>query len=92
MANLFALRSKNPTALRKSRDPIGPANDIWLIRLASEADVVLAAWGNGGRFLNRSDVIRTLLPNLVILGLTKSGHPRHPLYMSGTTEPVPWDV
>lgn len=89
MGNLFALRSTDPKELEKAQDPIGPENDEWLKRLARESDTIVAAWGNGGALLDRGRRIRERFPNLVCLGQTRLGHPRHPLYVSGETEPIP---
>jgi hypothetical protein len=35
MANLFALRATKPAELFAARDPIGPGNDDWLMKLAA---------------------------------------------------------
>ena len=43
MANLFAFRATDPDDMKLARDPVGPENDSWIIQLASEADIVVAA-------------------------------------------------
>ena len=37
-------------------------------------------------------VMHSLKLRAVVLGLTKEGHPRHPLYVAGDTEPQPYVV
>lgn len=88
--NLFAFRATNPKDMMAAEDPVGPENDAWLRRLAEEAGLVVAAWGNGGPFLDRSGVVRRLLPDLHVLKLNASGEPAHPLYQRKTTMPKPW--
>lgn len=61
----------------------------WLIELASDAGVIIAAWGNRGGHLNRSMQVVELLPNLHCLKMNKSGGPAHPLYLKADLQPMP---
>lgn len=88
--NLFAFRATDPKDMMAADDPVGPENDAWLDRLAAEAGLVVAAWGNGGGFLGRSQAIRSRLENLHCLKVNASGEPAHPLYQRADTRPVPW--
>lgn len=96
VVNLFALRSKDPRALLNHPDPVGPANDVNIASLAKAAGtgLLVAAWGADGRLHGRSGRVRQTLAAtgrpLHTLGLTKFGHPRHPLYVRGDTTPVEW--
>lgn len=95
MLNIFALRSTNPRALRDAVDPVGPDNDAWLWRIANEVDLVVAAWGVHGKLNARGFRVRGLFEvggdvQLHHLGLTKDGHPRHPLHLPADTRPEPW--
>ena len=58
------------------------------------ADVVIAAWGTHGAHLDRGAQVAALLRQtrqpLYALGLTKDGHPKHPLYISYTQQPALW--
>ena len=90
MTNLFAYRATQPTDMLAQEDPIGPENDAYLRRLAADAGVVVAAWGTHGVHQGRDAQVRTLLPNLHYLRLTKDGHPGHPLYLPATLRPVAW--
>ncbi len=42
--NLFALRSTDPEVLVTAADPIGPANDKYLLAAAHESTAIVAAW------------------------------------------------
>lgn len=63
MANLFAYRSSNPNHLKTEVDPVGPDNDAWLEKLAAQTNLIIAAWGNHGNYLNRDQVVRAVFKN-----------------------------
>ncbi|MCL3881366.1 DUF1643 domain-containing protein [Marivita sp. GX14005] len=91
IANIFAFRATKPTDLRQAETPIGAMNDAVLRHWSSAAGLVVAAWGVHGAYLDRAAAVIADLPErLHHLGLTKDGHPRHPLYVSFRTEPVEW--
>lgn len=90
MTNAFGLRATSPKVLLSAKDPVGPENNACLLRLANEAGIVIAAWGNHGGILNRSLTIKKLLPHLNHLGLTGVGQPKHPLYLAAASKPQPW--
>lgn len=94
ITNLFGWRETDPAKLRKAKDPVGPDNDAILSDAAHWADMVLAAWGVHGTFLDRCDVVEPLVLNsgtpVKALGQTKDGHPRHPLYVAYAQQPEPW--
>lgn len=80
LANLFAYRADTPQQLIKVAKPHGPDNDRWLQKLAKDAGIVVAAWGNHGAHLQRSQEVQRLLPPMYCLKMNKSGEPAHPLY------------
>ncbi len=88
MANLFALRATQPEKLREDEHPVGPRNDHWLRRLAAESDLVVAAWGNDGSLLQRSQRVRNMIPGMHCLAINRSGEPAHPLYQPGSAWPL----
>ncbi|MCP3697064.1 MAG: DUF1643 domain-containing protein [Aliivibrio sp.] len=90
MTNLFAYRATQPEHMKKASDPIGDKNDETLILLAKNAGVIVGAWGNDGVFLNRSEEVRSLIPELSVLKVNKSGEPAHPLYLKSTLTPIKW--
>lgn len=94
VCNIFAWRETDPAALRRATDPVGPENDAVLRDSAAWADDILCAWGIHGAHLGRADAVTALLlatgRPLLCLGLTRAGHPRHPLYVSYGTRPMRW--
>ena len=92
MANLFGFRATSPTALKLTEDPIGPDNDYCLFNHAETAGLVVAAWGNGGKHLNRGKEILARLPNPHYLHLTNEGQPQHPLYLGHGLRPIPYEL
>ena len=91
IVNLFALRASDPRVLRRAGDPVGAANDRHIARAAARATLVVLAWGACGRLRGRSAEIRARLsrPAPRCLGLTRSGEPRHPLYLRADARLVP---
>ncbi|OXR47888.1 hypothetical protein PuT2_15460 [Pusillimonas sp. T2] len=95
VANLYALRSPNPTALWSHTDPVGPDNDRHLLKLAKSHSDIVCAWGNNARADRVGHVVQ-LLKNqgatLWCLGQTNSGAPRHPLYVKSDQELLEWEL
>ncbi len=94
VTNIFAWRETDPHKMRKCADPIGPENDAGILEGVDWANVIIAAWGTHGAHLGRGPAMAKILRNsgrqLHTLGLTKDGHPRHPLYISYAEKPAPW--
>ena len=90
MGNAFALRSTNPRGLREVSDPVGPLCDHWLQAMAQRAALVVAAWGNQGAYRNRDQDLLQSIEGLHCLGYTKTGQPKHPLYLPKGLFPVPF--
>lgn len=94
VTNIFAWRDTDPKAMRAASDPIGPANDDAIRDRAVWAQDVIAAWGTHGAHLDRGAHVSAMLHKmdrpLFHLGLSKAGHPKHPLYLPYTQTPVPW--
>lgn len=94
VVNLFAFRATRPADLRAAPAPIGPENDRLLMETARDAALVLCGWGTHGAHLGRGAQVEALLRQAGVplhhLGLTRDGHPRHPLYVSYGTGPQPW--
>lgn len=92
VANLFAFRATDPRELHLAMDPIGPDNISALMGLGRECQrLILAGWGAHAkhpRFRRHAAFVRTLLPGMKALGLTKTGEPRHPLYLPATSRPT----
>lgn len=90
VVNLFAYLAATPSDLMKAPEPIGKENDEWLMKLAQSAGVVVAAWGNSGGFMNRSDKVKKKIKNLHCLKVNQSGEPAHPLYLKADLMPMPY--
>lgn len=91
IANLFAYRATQPKDLKAASAPVGPENDRLLMLWHDHAALTIAAWGVHGAHQNRcADIQAALKGPLHHLGLTKAGHPRHPLYVSYKTQPMEW--
>jgi hypothetical protein len=102
VANLFALRTTDPAAMRKARDPVGPENQIWIEEAVKRAVAprnpsargpVVCAWGTQGRYMNQDITFLRSIEGLLqpmALGLTRDGHPKHPLYVPYKVKLVPF--
>ena len=86
VVNLFAFRTGEPLRLRKITEPVGSANDRYLLRASRRAWKVVAGWGNHGGLRDRDRQVLRLLGDrtgLYCLGITRTRQPRHPLYTRG---------
>ena len=94
VCNIFAWRDTDPRAMRGAVDPVGPANDAAIRDAALWADAVVCAWGTHGAHLGRGAQVEALLRStgrtLTHLGLSKDGHPKHPLYIPYSQHPEVW--
>ncbi|MGR3292094.1 MAG: DUF1643 domain-containing protein [Paracoccaceae bacterium] len=94
VTNIFAWRDTDPKLMRSAFDPVGPENDAAILDSCKWADQIICAWGAHGEHLNRGQEISQLLRltgrDLHHLGLTKAGHPKHPLYISYAQQPSQW--
>ena len=89
ITNLFAYRATDPknllAASGRGEEVIGAQNDEAIMAAATAAKVVIAGWGAHGDLLNRAaSVKRALLDagvDLYQLATTRTGQPRHPLYV-----------
>lgn len=92
--NLYALRATSPKELATHPDPVGPGNDVALKHVAVTEPVTVLAWGANAP-ADRAEMVTALLKmqsgvygtSLAVLGWTKSGAPRHPLYVRADTTP-----
>jgi hypothetical protein len=80
--------------MRAQTDPTGPDNDATILSAAKTADTIICAWGTHGEHLNRGPEMETMLraqpKSLYHLGLSKAGHPKHPLYIGYSIQPKLW--
>jgi len=101
VVNVWPYRATSPEALKRwlrSMPPVPGAvfgNESYIERAAAEADLVIAAWGSHADEARAEAVLETLQRAQVdgevhVLGFTQYGAPRHPLYMTVTTQPEMW--
>jgi hypothetical protein len=92
--NIFAWRATDPRDMRAAEDPVGPANDAAIRESLGWAHSVICAWGTHGAHLGRGPEVEALLRSagaeLLHLGLSKDGHPKHPLYIGYGVQPDVW--
>jgi hypothetical protein len=104
--NVWAGRATKPEDLWRMDDPVGPENDRYIAEAVQEVretgGLLVMAWGaiNPPRdqradALARLETVQTRLTasgcELVHLGLTKAGQPRHPLYLRADVKPTRWE-
>lgn len=94
VTNIFAWRDTDPHAMRQAPDPIGAENDLAIQEAQCWADQTICAWGTHGKHLERGKTVEKFLRQagmpLLHLGLSKEGHPRHPLYIAYSQQPEIW--
>lgn len=86
VVNLFAWRSQYPADLKKRSSGArgdDEVNTAAIFAACRGAQYVVAAWGNDGYIGGRAAIVRHALREFRIplyhFGLTKDGHPKHPL-------------
>ena len=93
LVNLFSWRTSDPRDLRAAaaagHDIIGSDTDQVIADSARRAAVVVAAWGHHSSLLGRESQVLDAIPELMCVGLTAKGHPRHPLYVPAAQPLVP---
>jgi hypothetical protein len=97
VVNLSPVRTKSPDELIWKKEEWQMPWDVqnhWVVEeVIDQADLVVAAWGaNVVRcdLETRAQDVIDYCEELYVLGLTKSGHPRHPLYVPKGTQPTRW--
>ncbi len=94
VTNIFAWRDTDPRAMRAAADPVGPDNDAAIAESCPWAHRIICAWGAHGAHLDRGAKVERLLRATGLplwhLGLTRAGHPKHPLYIGYDRQPEPW--
>lgn len=95
VVNLFAYRTTDARELIRVEEPVGEENDRFIDKAIEGCSTIVVSWGTKGRLLGRDRQVLQLLvgkQNVYCLGVTKDGHPRHPLYVRGDTRLVPFRI
>jgi hypothetical protein len=105
VVNLFALRTSRPQDLKTGVEPVGPENSAQFVRAIlgrrqsrehrRQTGPLVCAWGVHGGYLGRDREVMDWIRNFSLtmptcLGLTKDGHPRHPLYVAYSAQLMPY--
>jgi hypothetical protein len=89
VVNIFGWRATYPDELPKQADPIGPMNERIVDAAIRRCDVVICAWGANAMAARKSQYlcarIQSVKPGIYCFGTTKSGAPKHPLYVKSGT-------
>lgn len=88
VVNLFAYRATSSAELLRLNDadePYGVRNQEIIEAAAADSGMIVCAWGNHGTHLGQDQTVLGWLDGwgapLMALGVTRDGHPRHPLYI-----------
>ena len=93
VVNLFAYRATVPKELKHIKNPIGEKNDKHILKAVDSSVYTILAWGVNGTFMDRDQAVIKLLNgcDYRVLGKTKNGIPKHPLYLKSNLKPVYYD-
>lgn len=92
VTNLFAFRATNPKDMKKAKDPIGPSWPDAVYKAAMDSEQIILAWGSHAQSEDRERLRKIIDPfweKAYTLGYTRSGNPKHPLYLSKETKRIP---
>ena len=94
ITNIFAYRATDPRAMKEQLDPVGDINNSFILDAAMKAGCVVCAWGVHGSHRGRDYEVEKLLrgvrETIMVLKLSKSGMPCHPLYLPFNLLPKEW--
>jgi len=90
IGNVFATRTKSAKELANQGKEPDKLNEAALRLLKAVATETVVAWGSKGRHQGGAKLLAPLLEGAACLGLTVSGEPRHPLYVSKLTSRTRW--
>lgn len=98
VGNLYGFRATDPKALLSAANPVGAHNDDILNEIFAVAQTpnsrVICGWGANASKSERPKIVLRAMERAgcepLCLGTTKDGHPRHPLYLSADTQPIPF--
>ena len=89
VVNLFAWRATEPDELLAASEPVGEKNDVAIMSAVGRCDLAICAWGAhraaDRRARHVKEMIRSHRPAIFCFGKTKSGSPKHPLYIKSGT-------
>jgi hypothetical protein len=89
MGNVYAFRSTDPKNLQVVENPVGMRNRDELEKMMAVSELVIAAWGSNPLTAEAKEIADWIVKQdkVKCLGQNKNGTPKHPLYLSASTEP-----
>ena len=94
IGNLFPFVATNPKDLEIAQNPHGLNNRDYIKEMMEQSDIVIIAWGNS-KIADQSEKIFEgidLKGKLHYLELSKTGSPKHPLYLKKDTQPKKYET
>lgn len=89
VVNLFAWRATEPDELMTAAEPVGEKNDVAIMSALGRCDLAVCAWGAHTAAVKRArqviEMMRSHRPAIFCFDKTKSGAPKHPLYIKTGT-------
>jgi hypothetical protein len=84
VVNLYAFRATDPRNLPIGGERIGPENEAYLYEaiMGASGRPIVCAWGTKGNGSFFVQWAKGYGANLMALGITKEGLPKHPLYIA----------
>lgn len=96
VANLFALRSRDPKKLMTVADPVGPENDEYIYEAAAYAALIVCGWGGEKIAQPRARAVQQLLVGRPLhclkVNADQQQSPMHPLFVAASTPVQPYQV
>lgn len=90
MLNAYAYRATDPNVMKAASDPLGPENLAKLAAYQGCVRLTIAAWGVHCDPVHALKVCVAVKRPIMCLGKTKSGAPKHPLYLAANTQRQPF--
>ncbi len=91
MMNLFGFITPYPKELFACQDPIG-ANDHYLKQVSECVKDVVFCWGTFKQAKERCRTVIEMFPGALALIMNQDGSPRHPLFVKGKTQFIPFTI
>lgn len=91
--NLYSFRTPDPRELRQNINKAVHPNCDWeLLSMASQCRTVVFCWGSHDFIIKRVTKVVDLMKQMqcMCFGLNQDNNPKHPLYLSKTSQLKPW--
>jgi hypothetical protein len=92
VVNTNPVRSTDPRGAYIPSEIVLTNNDTWVRHAMQHSALSICAWGDKAHpeLARRAVNLLSQLGPVHVLGVTKAGNPRHPLYLPANTMPVAW--